>query len=75
MRTVKATIRKTKPNIDEDKMKEYKQKWYDKKKETLRADAKERVMCQCGIEICKGAYTRHLKSIHHQNYEKSLNQK
>ena len=49
-------------------MKEYKQKWYENKRDELSKKSKERIICECGVEVCQGAYTRHLKSKTHINY-------
>ena len=66
-------VKKAKPNIDEEKMKKYKKGWYEKKKEELHSKAKEAILCECGKEVCRGAFTKHLKSKHLQAYEQSLN--
>ena len=47
-------------------MKEYKQKWYDNNKEDMSRKSKERILCECGIEVCRSAYLQHCKSKHHQ---------
>ena len=49
-------------------MKEYKAKWYENNKEEMSRKSKERMTCECGDEICRGAYTRHCKTKRHQNY-------
>ena len=64
---LKERYEKAKPNIDEEKMKEYKKQHYERNKSELSEKAKEIIKCDCGNEICRGAYTRHLKSKHHQN--------
>ena len=33
-----------------------------------------KITCECGMEICRQSKPKHLKSKHHQNYERSLNQ-
>ena len=65
---LKKQSEKYKDKIDEDKAKEQKKNWYENKRDEIREDAKQRIVCECGKEVCKGAYTRHLKSNHHQNY-------
>lgn len=42
-------------------MKEYKQNWYERNRNNMSETSNERVVCECGMEICQGAYTRHLK--------------
>ena len=65
---LKKQYEKYKDKIDEYKAKEQKKNWYENKKEEIRKDAKQRIICECGKEVCKGAYTRHCKSTFHQNY-------
>ena len=65
---IKNQYEKTKDNLDEEKMKEYKQKWYENNKDDMSRKSKERVMCECGVEVCQGSYTRHLKSKTHINF-------
>ena len=65
---IKSLYEKQKGNLDEEKMKEYKKNHYEKNKEELSKQSKQRILCECGMEVCQGAYTRHLKSKHHQNY-------
>lgn len=62
---------KQKDKLDEEKMKEYKQNWYERNKENMSEKSKERIVCECGMEVCQGAYTRHCKSKHHQNFLKN----
>ena len=59
---------KYKDTLDEDKMKEHKKKSYEKHKDKYSETSKERMICQCGADICKGAYLRHCKSNFHQNF-------
>ena len=49
-------------------MKEYKTKWYENNKEDMSRKSKERMTCECGVEVCRGAFTRHCKTKRHQNY-------
>ena len=49
-------------------MKEHKTKSYEKNKDKYIVKSKERVICECGAEICQGAYLKHCKSKHHQNF-------
>lgn len=37
------------------------------------AKKQNRVVCECGKEVCNGAYTRHLKSTFHQDYLNNIN--
>ena len=30
--------------------------------------SKERIICECGMEVCRGAYLQHCKSKHHQKF-------
>ena len=64
----KKQYEKYKDKIDEDKAKEQKKNWYEKNKGAMCEKSKERITCECGVEVCKGAYTRHCKSKFHQNY-------
>ena len=50
-------------------MKEYKKQYYERNEKDIKAKAQERLTCECGSEICRGAYKHHLKSQCHQNYE------
>ena len=59
--------------LDEGKQKEYKKIWYENRKEELSNQAKEKITCECGDVVCRGAYTRHLKSKRHQAYEQQNN--
>ena len=40
----------------------YKQEWYLKNKDTHNLKGKERIMCECGVEVCRGALQRHLQT-------------
>ena len=64
---------KQKDKIDKKEMKKYKQNYYQYKKDEIRQEAKQRILCDCGKEVCKGAYTRHLKSTFHQDYLNNIN--
>ena len=57
-----------KDKLDEEKQKEYKKTWYENRKEELSNQARERITCECGMEICRGALKRHEKSQKHQQY-------
>ena len=46
----------------------YKKEWYEKNKETRNLKAKERVVCECGAEVCRGALQRHLQTERHKRY-------
>ena len=65
---LKTQYDKYKDTIDEDKMKEHKKKSYEKHKDKYCETSKERMICECGTDICKGAYSRHCKSKFHQNF-------
>ena len=45
----------------------YKQEWYLKNKDTHNLKGKERIMCECGIEVCRASLRRHLQSERHKN--------
>ena len=62
-----------KGKINKEEMKEYKQNYYQNKKDEIRQEAKQRILCECGKEVCKGAYTRHLKSKFHKDYLNNIN--
>jgi len=51
-----------------EEMRQYKENWYENNKEEMSRKSKERMTCECGVEICRGAYTRHCKTQRHQNY-------
>ena len=59
---------KYKDTLDEEKMKEHNKKSYEKHRDEYSKKSKERVICECGAEICQGAYLRHCKSKTHQNF-------
>ena len=65
---LKTQYDKYKDTIDEEQMKEHKKKSYEKHKDEYSKNSKERVICECGADICKGAYLRHCKSKNHQNF-------
>ena len=62
-----------KGKINKEETKEYKQNYYQNKKDEIRQEAKQRILCECGKEVCKGAYTRHLKSKFHKDYLNNIN--
>ena len=65
---IKHIYAKQKDKLDEEKTKEYKKQWYEEHKEETSQKAKEKNTCECGDVVCRGAYTRHLKSQKHQAY-------
>ena len=65
---LKTQYDKYKDTIDEEQMKEHKKKSYEKHKDEYSKNSKERMICECGADICKGAYLRHCKSKFHQNF-------
>ena len=62
-----------KDRVDKEKAKEHKKNWYEKNKGAMCEDAKQRIVCECGKEICKGAYTRHCKTKKHKDYLNNIN--
>ena len=52
--------------------KELNQTLYENKQEELKQKAREyskqRIICECGMEVCRGALKKHLQRKHHQNY-------
>ena len=65
---MKTQYEKSEDKSDKEEMKEYKQNYYQNKKDEISQEAKQRILCDCGVEVCKGAYTRHLKSKLHKDY-------
>ena len=70
---IKHIYEKQKDKLDEEKTKEYKKQWYEEHKEETSQKAKEKITCECGDVVCRGAYTRHLTSKRHQAYEQQNN--
>ena len=59
----------------ENKKEEIKQKtneYYHKNKDKIAEHNKQMIECPCGVKLTQANKARHLKSKHHQNYEKSL---
>ena len=67
---IKNQYDKYKDTIDEEKMKEHHKKSYEKHKDKYCEASKERMICECGADICKGAYNQHCKTKKHKNYLK-----
>ena len=44
----------------------YKKEWYLKNKETHNIKGKERIICECGANICRGFLQRHLNTPKHE---------
>ena len=65
---IKSQYETTKDTLDEDKMREYKKKSYEKHKDEYSKNSKERMICECGADICKGSYLRHCKTKTHKNF-------
>lgn len=63
-----------KKHYEENKahFKQYKHEWYLKNKATHNLKGKERIKCECGADICKGALRFHLTTKRHSDSLKSL---
>jgi hypothetical protein len=59
------TYRDGRKDITAIKSKEYR----EKNKVALNAMKARRVVCECGKEVCKGALTRHKRTVQHREYE------
>ena len=44
----------------------YKKEWYLNRKDTHNLKAKERITCECGANICRGALQRHIQTEKHK---------
>jgi len=54
-------------NYTKDKRKLYNGKYYEKKKDKILNDLKEKIYCSsCKCNVNKSGYTRHLKSMKHK---------
>ena len=42
--------------------------WYEHNKEAQSLKSKECVVCECGVEVCKGALQKHLQTKKHNSY-------
>jgi hypothetical protein len=65
--------RTQKEHYEENKehFKQYKREWYLKRKDTHNQKSKERVICDCGANICRAALKGHLMTERHKvNLEK-----
>lgn len=51
---------------NEEKLKKYNKNYYDKNCEKIKNYYKEKVHCQCGCVVSKGAYIKHLTSRKHK---------
>jgi hypothetical protein len=60
--------KKTYYKDNKDEKKEYSKIYYDKNKEKIKETIKEIILCDCGIEICYGSKSRHLKSKQHKKF-------
>ena len=64
MNTRNNIIQKIKTNI----YKTIKQEWYLKNQDTHNLKCKEIIMCECGIEACRGYLQRHIQTEKHKIY-------
>ena len=55
-----------------DKMKQVKSRWYERNKEEKSRKSSERILCECGCEVCQGALLKHKQTKKHQDYINSL---
>lgn len=57
--------------IDKEAIRRYNNEWYARNAERVRAKAKKKVICECGMEISKGNLGGHRKSIKHNQIMKN----
>lgn len=51
--------------------KKYKRAWYAKNSEKLKVKAREKVVCECGMEITRSNLYKHRESIKHKQIMKN----
>lgn len=51
--------------------KRYKRTWYAKNSEKLKARAREKVVCECGMEITRSNLYKHRESVKHKQIMKN----
>ena len=51
---------------NKDTISKVKKQYYENNKDTYSKLSKERVICQCGADVCRGALKRHQKSKRHR---------
>lgn len=54
---------------------EYKRQWYLNHKDTHNAKGKERIICECGAEVCRKALDRHRMSGRHEHAMRTKEEK
>jgi hypothetical protein len=58
---------------NKDKIKQYKKEFYEQNKERYSLKASQKQLCECGTTHTAHHKLRHLKSLKHQQYIKSIN--
>jgi hypothetical protein len=53
--------------INKEQIKEKNMEYYEINKERINEKFKQKIICECGIQICKGNYLKHKKSKKHQD--------
>ncbi len=61
-------------DINKDKIKEYKQKYYANNKDKIKELGIKKCLCECGKEYSAWSKFRHEKTICHQNWLKESSQ-
>lgn len=52
--------------VDRDAIRRYNNEWYARNAERVRAKAKQKVICECGMEIARENLGGHRKSLRHK---------
>ena len=71
---LKNTIKELEDKLkqSQEKIKKYKEENKERFNEKRNENNKEKVTCQCGIEMNKGSLTKHLKTLKHIAYIQSI---
>jgi hypothetical protein len=56
---------------NKEKVKQQRREYYEGKKNIISEKSKEKVECECGSKVCRGALRLHLKTAKHQEYVKT----
>jgi len=64
-RQYNAKYREAHPEYNREYNREYGAKYYEANREALKKYGREKIQCECGATICRGAKSSHLKSKRH----------
>ena len=53
---------------NKDKVKERKHEYYERNKDKVKEIRKQKIVCECGVTLCRDGIARHCLSKHHQNW-------